>query len=607
MIVFENQRRTLIPRTDWSSGSLLLNDRGALTDESGTRLFPSDSRDKAPPPPGYVWEGDWMIDRNYTAQDTHGWSYGMNFDFVMSNMRKNCSNTVSHGRVVRRRKWVRKAKLSSTDDANLSFSRMTSVCSQVFLQRHEEYAKTPDRILSLCKERDDVTLDITIPWDQVGPISVVTPSVLSIVAKVNRFFTSSTSSKSDKKSTAAAPTTSSYDTCFREAFVEIFLTECPAKDLFYFIQERVDTFKIREDVKNILREGVLEGENTQDDDVTPISDDVTDTDNEPIDTVELSLGSQTVQFLDTEAFRLEKDFSYLFQLWLNQNHVEDYRHSFDNKMPEIFQWSTSNDFRIKLTEEKRCESKVTTTEAALNRLARKATRLRVYIATILGFELRSNHNYNEEVVKSLMLKDFLTAQRICVDDPDYGDTNKAFDMIEYILDIAETRIRDSILCGWSKVDGPLQKCLEIMINGYYFEIVSLLTKFFDSKGLEAIKGVERKKALISFFLRNNDRLSDMLVSALRPFNLKMYPEPDLSVLLDIDELVNFYSSLLLDEMTEYVNKVVNRYKDHSKEDASESGLEFSTSMPWFPVKLNDLFITTIPEDVCNVIFFFYNY
>ena len=143
----------------------------------------------------------------------------------------------------------------------------------------------------------------------------------------------------------------------------------------------------------------------------------------------------------------------------------------------------------------------------------------MYIGTLLGFGLEGTHNFEDETVEKIMERDFATAQKMGIGN---GVDKETFDRINFLLDVAETRIRDTILCGWNKLHGPhnnydglLPRCLNLMINGYYIEIIALLSKFFENKGLETIKGVERRISLIQFFLKNNNRLSDMLTSALR--------------------------------------------------------------------------------------------
>ena len=55
-------------------------------------------------------------------------------------------------------------------------------------------------------------------------------------------------------------------------------------------------------------------------------------------------------------------------------------------------------------------------------------------------------------------------------------------------------------------------------------------------------------------------------------------------------------------MSSYVDKVLNQVKTKSKEDAADSGIEYSYLLPWYPTKNNDgEFETRIPEDVCEAV------
>ena len=103
MFVYENQRRVLLPiPTAWSTDCLGAADRGALSDETGIRAFPFESVASAVVSvKGYVFDGKWELDKQYTDTDSEGWSYGINFEYIMSNYRRGKSTTSSSGRVAR--------------------------------------------------------------------------------------------------------------------------------------------------------------------------------------------------------------------------------------------------------------------------------------------------------------------------------------------------------------------------------------------------------------------------------------------------------------------------------------------------------------------------
>lgn len=121
-------------------------------------------------------------------------------------------------------------------------------------------------------------------------------------------------------------------------------------------------------------------------------------------------------------------------------------------------------------------------------LVRRDCRLRLYTAALLGVGLTGNHDFSEEVVKHIMLKDFKRAMNISQDT----DVSTANNRIEFFLDIAEKRIRDAVLCGWKyrgtlNEKGRLESTIEIFANGYFIEIVGLLGSFFEEQGQQDMK------------------------------------------------------------------------------------------------------------------------
>ena len=110
-----------------------------------------------------------------------------------------------------------------------------------YFPRQEEYDKNPVRIVGLSFERDDISYDILIPWDQVTDVAVVTPSVLAITARVGRYCGTN------------RPVGSS---AYQNAEVEIFVTNCLASELYYLVKERSDMYLTRENVKLLIAQGV---------------------------------------------------------------------------------------------------------------------------------------------------------------------------------------------------------------------------------------------------------------------------------------------------------------------------------------------------------------
>jgi hypothetical protein len=66
------------------------------------------------------------------------------------------------------------------------------------------------------------------------------------------------------------------------------------------------------------------------------------------------------------------------------------------------------------------------------------------MAALLGVGLSSVHNYDPSDVHRLMEGDFQRMAGISQDN----EVSTANNRIEYLLDTAEKRIRDTALCGW---------------------------------------------------------------------------------------------------------------------------------------------------------------
>ncbi len=110
--IFENQRRAVLYPHEFGPSNLLLNERAPFSDDSGYNPAPYSCLDDVTPPTGFVWDpspetGGWKIDYTYTQTDPEGWCYGIDFNFISSNLKKGESTTSPFLRSVRRRRWTR--------------------------------------------------------------------------------------------------------------------------------------------------------------------------------------------------------------------------------------------------------------------------------------------------------------------------------------------------------------------------------------------------------------------------------------------------------------------------------------------------------------------
>lgn len=145
--------------------------------------------------------------------------------------------------------------------------------------------------------------------------------------------------------------------------------------------------------------------------------------------MELSLGSEVISVLDNEAYALERQFARMFQVWRHEKYAEAEFSFRLTEASDVVEWSTSFDFRQQISQSKACNvhdttRSLATVEAQLCRDARKASRIRMYIGTLLGFGLEGTHNFEDDVVEQMMQRDFATSQKIGIGNKE--DT-EAFD------------------------------------------------------------------------------------------------------------------------------------------------------------------------------------
>jgi hypothetical protein len=105
--------------------------------------------------------------------------------------------------------------------------------------------------------------------------------------------------------------------------------------------------------------------------------------------------------------------------------------------------------------------------------------------------------------------------------------------------------------------------------------------------------------LITTFLENNDRLSAIVASALRPYSLTTKPAACLSLFLDFSRLSTWYGETLKSDMQMCTRNVVDAWKDKQK-DVSGNAALYAYPLPWIPLRLKEthgIFFTQIPEDL----------
>eukprot|EP00981_Chlorochromonas_danica_P004714 scaffold948_cov198-Ochromonas_danica.AAC.1 len=262
---------------------------------------------------------------------------------------------------------------------------------------------------------------------------------------------------------------------FHDAEVDIFISNCPAKLLKEIVEDRMRYCNLRSQLQEIMGCGAVDQRlsTSHSEEADPNKPSIRDMPDSSGDS-QLSHAAALFAEIDSRSFEMNQKLS------------------------------------------SKCESKDSKSSV---RTTRRYIRLRLYMATMLAVGLKGEHNYSAEEVRAIMESDFKRARNISLDN----EVATAINRIDYLLDMAEKRLRDAALCGW-KFQGPaLQRALEILANGYFIEVVSILGVFFEDLGQQQAKGLTSKVELIRTYLKHHDRLDVILQSALRPYGLIAQP------------------------------------------------------------------------------------
>ena len=237
-------------------------------------------------------------------------------------------------------------------------------------------------------------------------------------------------------------------------------------------------------------------------------------------------------------------------------------------------------------------SLIETKERRWAKFSGRACRFRLYIATLLAAEIQGRHEYDLEEIRRVLNRDFNVAK--CIEAKDDVTAN---DRVEFLLDVAEMRLREAALCGWGHRGRVLSECLEALVNGYFIEMVGTMGSFFESTTMRGVKGMGGKLELIRTYMAHNDRLALLLDSVCQPYCITTDPKPQLSLFLNVDTLLAWYSHVLEDAMVGVVSNCVNIWKDVTKKTSKLTNM-YKHPLPWLHDRDEGSghFRTFIPED-----------
>lgn len=480
--------------------------------------------------------------------------YRVDFHYLESNVRKGKSTISSTLQSVRRKKYFREMVAVDVGDISKLLKRSETVRQNDGVvdvnllkaaaptTRLESFHRNSNQILGLCRERDTLTSPILVPWDRVRRVDVVSPSVLSIGLIVHRYFGEDSLGNES----------------YREVEVEIFIVECPSEQLCALIGDRLQFFKLRSHLKTLINAGTMTGESS-DTDYGDMSALVMDEKENSFTARELSLGSRTIESLYDATIQIDME---------RQELIKNKQTTVDR---DILDWI----------------------DVEVMHLSRLHGRIKLYISLLLTASL-VGPSYEEADVKRVISSDKDEANKLF---EFVSDDQVARQTVSFLLDMAELRVRDYALCGWSHQGVLLENSLRMIINGYYINIVEALGYFFDSKdALESLKGNESKLTLIEFIIENDNHFNLLVENSLLPYNLKISPPPLLSLSLNIKSLLHWYSELLSDEMRGYVHRTFEVTLS-SMPQSSQS----EYFLPWEITRDDGILISSIPLDTRNIL------
>ena len=376
VVVFQNERR--IPGSNkWTTS--MNRKKPHFSDLSCKVRYKFGNLNDAVLPDGFTWlDEKWEIDRRYGSEDPDGWRYDAQFSNMTSEDKPTTAANVN--KLARRRKWIRKAALINRDsredivgdkilfNAN-SFAaannqsgesrrksvNMEALNSNDWRRDLCSSKQGPLVVVGACKEKASPSSPAIIPWSQVLSVTVVTPSVLSVRFVLNRFFP-------DSKEIGKG--------AFRRAEIEMFVSNCPAYDLWNIMDERTSFSQTRESIRQAIVESSTLRQ--QEEDSNQTQEIAEEEDSELLETEELSLGSEISAELD----------QYSIDLEVKIRELED-RLIRTMKAQKITKVSSHVAFK------------------EMTFLMRRSSRARLYLAAMLALQLRGSKSCSGFVAQEL--------------------------------------------------------------------------------------------------------------------------------------------------------------------------------------------------------------
>jgi hypothetical protein len=123
-------------------------------------------------------------------------------------------------------------------------------------------------------------------------------------------------------------------------------------------------------------------------------------------------------------------------------------------------------------------------------------RVRLYMASLIGIGFTDWHEFDIKNMRVMLWHDFSQCRKIELENSVLTANNR----IEYLLDVAEKRIRDAAIAGWNIKERGFEQYVEIFANNYFVEITGILAAYFEESGQAEVKVSNKSFRLLKIFV-----------------------------------------------------------------------------------------------------------
>lgn len=250
------------------------------------------------------------------------------------------------------------------------------------------------------------------------------------------------------------------------------------------------------------------------------------------------------------------------------------------------------------------DSRIALLDAERSSLLATACRIKLYIAAMIVNSIDDQFDFTIEAANATFAEDAAASSAIKGKDIAELATRK----ISYLIEVGETRIKDSCVAGWLYRGDALEPYLEKMLNAYLAEVTRTLAELFEvdlhlevsplelsalaRNDAEDAQDIRSRRELLECFFSNHNRLHRTLSTILSPLGFAAVPPPTLSLSVDQTTLFNWFSSAAKEVFKLRLEVIFQKWKSGTE----SIHLPWKVNRVWNPKKIGKFDQTSIPED-----------